>query len=392
MDEADSPSEVKPKLDAMMMDANEKTADALVSEYLKFLWAYQFVGLHDRWDDIQKLEPYFDYDNEAVDPEAITDPEMKALYTELTGSGYRFIATEGTIMPIIDYHLLDPYAPRISTEMEEYGKFMALDSDKIWASDGGLRLDPKELGDRIAVAEQFMTKYPESPRKGEVLEVYRNYLRAFLGGMDNTPVVSGGKYRESFTSAYAYFIEEYPETGTAKVVKEYDEALEASDFAAPYDETDRDSTYDFSRRIDSMVEEAAEPYGSPVAYHVYLMTKENLQMRSGPDLSSRVLITVPKGTIVREFFSWKGWSSIETAGWSGYSLKEYLEPVTMDVEQYRMTTESLNLRKDPDLNSPVLTVVPSGTVLRIESSEDGWGKTTYAGFTGYVSLTYLRRP
>lgn len=392
LDEADSPSEVKENLDSRVMEANEKTADALVSEYLKYLWAYQFVGLHDRLDDIQKLEPYFDYDNEAVDSEDITDPEMKALYTELKDSGYRFIATEGYIMPIIDYHLLDPNAPRISTEMEEFGKFMALDSDKTWASDGGLRLDPKELGDRIALAEQFMTKYPESPRKGDVLEIYRNYLRAFLGGMDNTPVAVGNKYNESFTGAYGYFIEQYPETGTAKVVKEYYDELEATDFAAPYDESDRDSTFDFSKRIDSKVEEATGTYGALVSYHVYLMTTENLQMRSGPDLSRSVLITVPKGTVVREFFSWKGWSSIETAGWSGYSLKEYLEPVTLDVEQYRMTAESLNLRKDPDLNSPVFTVVPSGTLVRIESSEDGWGKTTYAGFTGYVSLTYLKRP
>ena len=57
-----------------------------------------------------------------------------------------------------------------------------------------------------------------------------------------------------------------------------------------------------------------------------------------------------------------------------------------------MTGMNLNLRQEPSPDSPILMVIPAQTIVEIESMMEDWGKTTYGGKTGYLSMTYMIKP
>jgi len=54
-----------------------------------------------------------------------------------------------------------------------------------------------------------------------------------------------------------------------------------------------------------------------------------------------------------------------------------------------LPSDGLNHRSGPGTNYSIVQAFPYGTVLNIESVENGWVKCTYNGKTGYVSSQYL---
>ena len=57
----------------------------------------------------------------------------------------------------------------------------------------------------------------------------------------------------------------------------------------------------------------------------------------------------------------------------------------------QVTSKSnLNLRKEPNTTSKVLTSLPNGTKVEIIEELDGWYKVSYKGHTGYVSSKYVK--
>ncbi len=53
-----------------------------------------------------------------------------------------------------------------------------------------------------------------------------------------------------------------------------------------------------------------------------------------------------------------------------------------------LTTDRLNLRSGAGTNHNVLTVLPKGAHINITEVADGWGKTSYEGHTGWVSMRF----
>lgn len=53
------------------------------------------------------------------------------------------------------------------------------------------------------------------------------------------------------------------------------------------------------------------------------------------------------------------------------------------------TTMNLNLRESPDANSSRLDLIPQGAQIRLTSVENGWGRTFYNGYWGYVSMDFV---
>lgn len=74
----------------------------------------------------------------------------------------------------------------------------------------------------------------------------------------------------------------------------------------------------------------------------------------------------------------------------GYGIPNYtLEKIERKPGIYVTTASSLNFRSKPSTSSTSLGLFPSGTILEItEIAEEKWGKTTYNGKTGWVSLDY----
>ena len=54
------------------------------------------------------------------------------------------------------------------------------------------------------------------------------------------------------------------------------------------------------------------------------------------------------------------------------------------------TTTGVNLRKEPNTECEVLTVLDLGTMLELIGEEDGWAVVDYQGQIGYVKIEYLQ--
>lgn len=54
------------------------------------------------------------------------------------------------------------------------------------------------------------------------------------------------------------------------------------------------------------------------------------------------------------------------------------------------TTTGVNLRKEPNTECEVLTILEQGTMLELIGEEDGWAVVDYQGQIGYVKSEYLQ--
>ena len=76
-----------------------------------------------------------------------------------------------------------------------------------------------------------------------------------------------------------------------------------------------------------------------------------------------------------------------------FVLLQLLSVFAYSQSTYKYTSANLNLRNAPNLDSKILTVIPTGT--RVEMAEDctcSWIKVYYNGNVGYVSSKYLYKP
>lgn len=231
----ESVTATKQQLDSLAGTANTPTADALVVTYLDYLTSLIESGL-------------------------VTDADDRS---ELASAGITFVEEEGMKSPVIDYNFIAAFTGKVSQEMTDFGAFMALDSDNNWASDGEIRISLTRLADRIAKAEVFVLAYPAAAKRDEVISRYRMYLSAFLGGIDNTPLVNyrTRKVQPEFIAAHRYFLRKYPQYLTASVVQTLTEELKANAYAAPYTYSDYEKQEAFQARVAELVTQAVASLG-----------------------------------------------------------------------------------------------------------------------------------
>jgi len=76
------------------------------------------------------------------------------------------------------------------------------------------------------------------------------------------------------------------------------------------------------------------------------------------------------------------------------SLTEYFgltfrEPELSQRGVVSLSSGSLNLRESPSISSPVLRLIPNGTVLNVRNGFNGWYQTSYDGANGYVNASFI---
>ncbi|MBO1265953.1 SH3 domain-containing protein [Proteiniclasticum sp. SCR006] len=134
-------------------------------------------------------------------------------------------------------------------------------------------------------------------------------------------------------------------------------------------------------------------------------TTANLNMRSGAGTHNRILLTIPRNTTVTVLSQSGGWAKVTYGGKTGYVSTSYLtvvspttpeptptpDPPAGAVDDVRQTTANLNFRSASSITSSVLSVIPKGTKLTVQSVSGTWAKVTYGGKTGYVSTNYLSK-
>lgn len=250
-----APFEIKKSLDKRIEKSGIKTADALVIEYLDYMTSLVWEGIPGSEEKIQALSGYLDYDTGKINIDEISDQNLKTFYETFTAAGFKLIQAEGFGVPIIDYHFLEKYDDKVSSEIKDFASLMCLGSDNPWAIDAGIVIPLEDLGRRIALSESYITAYPHSPLTERVTEQYRFYLAGFLRGLDNTPLVNHNtnKVNPDFVAAFEHFILTYPDLVTTETVKGFLQELEAADYAAPYRYSEHEKRMVFMQHVDDLV-------------------------------------------------------------------------------------------------------------------------------------------
>ena len=128
------------------------------------------------------------------------------------------------------------------------------------------------------------------------------------------------------------------------------------------------------------------------------ITTTAVNLRSGPSTSHQVLRVLAQGTLVeRSDTVQNGFRYVIFYGQAGWIYDAYLKPTTDGPggeepydPNYATTTAALNLRAEPSLSARILTVMPSGTRVRILGDHaNGFSKVSYNGLIGWAYTAYL---
>ncbi len=125
----------------------------------------------------------------------------------------------------------------------------------------------------------------------------------------------------------------------------------------------------------------------------------NLELRTEWNLSSRVLITIPKDTTLYGKLSNNGFVQLEYGGFKGYvSIASLIQGETPPVGSksgiYQVKSDphaTLSLRETPSTSANKLAAIPNGTSLKI--TDDGnmpWMLTSFNNTKGYVHYDFLQ--
>lgn len=133
---------------------------------------------------------------------------------------------------------------------------------------------------------------------------------------------------------------------------------------------------------------------APASYETGMYTlNANMNFREGPSLDHKVIASVPKGTIVlidqisgvwghTTFQGKEGWLSLEYSEVTGSSHARF------STGKYR-TGEDLNFRSSAaEMSSNIIGLIPSGTAVTVTEVSGDWGKISYGGKSGWISLNY----
>lgn len=114
-------------------------------------------------------------------------------------------------------------------------------------------------------------------------------------------------------------------------------------------------------------------------------TTANLNLRNGASVSYKILVSIPKGTSVPvSGRAANGWYKVSYAGHTGYISGSYVVAATV------RTLDILNLRTGTSTSYRTLVAIPKGkTVSAYARASNGWYKVSYAGYTGWVSGSYV---
>ena len=113
---------------------------------------------------------------------------------------------------------------------------------------------------------------------------------------------------------------------------------------------------------------------------------------------NHVGLVTERGTVVHSSKSRGGAVETELAeknGWNGLGKHRHIEvaeDTTTDVQEgmeYIVCAQKgLRMRKKPDVRGEYMQMLPDGAVITALEERAGWLKTTYKGYTGWVSAEY----
>lgn len=120
--------------------------------------------------------------------ESIKDETIKQLVTESRENGYRIETAEGYYFPVIDYSFYKQFSSYATPDIKDYIEIMSVESDHIFAKDAALVITWDEVVKRALSLERFLSSYPDSQKREDIISLYDNYLFITMHGLNNTPL------------------------------------------------------------------------------------------------------------------------------------------------------------------------------------------------------------
>jgi|GEM_PF-2347725 len=131
------------------------------------------------------------------------------------------------------------------------------------------------------------------------------------------------------------------------------------------------------------------PTAAPVPANAMANWIGGVNLRSAPDVGATALLVIPSGARLTVVAQIDGWYQVKYNDNAGYCLKEY---IMVDNQPTATVTAigGLRLRQGPGTTYAIITTIPQGATVEVESESGDWCKVKYQQMTGYVSKQYLQ--
>ncbi|HET7616198.1 MAG TPA: hypothetical protein VFK27_04490, partial [Bacillales bacterium] len=163
-------------------------------------------------------------------PDKIKDPQFREFVMKLKEQGLGLMQREGMLeltVPFNDYK--EWFSPYVSDQMKQY---LSLEANQIVLRDASFDESWNALGEQLVSTENFLTKYPDFSFNPELKSRYSRDLHIYLFGIPNKKPFDRqtGTLLDEVRQSYEKIMADYPDSTTAKIVKNYYQALKDNDW------------------------------------------------------------------------------------------------------------------------------------------------------------------
>lgn len=126
----------------------------------------------------------------------------------------------------------------------------------------------------------------------------------------------------------------------------------------------------------------------------YIVSNRYANVREYPSTSARLVTTLQQNEVVYVIEQSNGWSKILLNNKEAYIYSELItkqQQSKLSSNEYYVVASSLNVRKEANTSSKILTTVKLGTKVKVLSKTSTWSKVQISNITGYVRNDYITR-
>jgi uncharacterized protein YgiM (DUF1202 family) len=122
----------------------------------------------------------------------------------------------------------------------------------------------------------------------------------------------------------------------------------------------------------------------------WTVTATTLNIRSQPNMDSKIIGKYKNGEVVKVSFIENGWAGILIKGRVSFVSANYLtqKQVVPSITKY-VTTSSLRIRESASTSGAILGLLKLNDDVEVISINNGWAKINFKGKIAFVSETYL---
>lgn len=154
---------------------------------------------------------------------------------------------------------IEKYKQYIDPALLQFYRIMAEEQNSPMSEDTVLKLSWSELAQRTYVIEEFIRENKDYTLiRDDLVWIYGKYINALVMGTNGTPIFDykTKAFSEEAQNAYAAFINQYPDSTAAWVLKEYFTYLSSIQFTMDYN--DKTASKLFFDTCDWLVSEAGK--------------------------------------------------------------------------------------------------------------------------------------